>query len=355
MPDFAARVAGMIQQLILFAEMLEEEEGDAALAPALIIHLLHLQGELYANTRWAYACEIAVRTAGIFKAPAHWYERFELTYMGCRAVARLEDTALVADYAAGLGMSLAILGLDRAAAMSFAQALAAAEDNGDEELVLATILPFLHAHLAVGNLEEARRGAERFLALAEQSGDPQLRTNAMTDLVRVLIQAGGADPAGADLARAAALVEQAVEVQRPLGDDRQLLSAILNASAAWRELGDIPRSLAHAEPAVEMARRLRDRALEAAALINLGNSYHDNGEARRALRTYEKALEAAQRSNEKSLIALSSWRLANSVEQSGNGRAALKYYEQCLAALDPDEVADPTPAQVQAKIAALRG
>ena len=115
------------------------------------------------------------------------------------------------------------------------------------------------------------------------------------------------------------------------------------------------RALEYAEPAVELARQLRDRVREAAALIQLGETYNLGGEPRRALRTFEKALAAAQRGSVKPLIALSSWRLAQNVEQSGNERAALKYYEQCLAALDPAAVSDPTPAQVQAKIAALRG
>jgi tetratricopeptide (TPR) repeat protein len=190
------------------------------------------------------------------------------------------------------------------------------------------------------------------LALAERQDDPNLLSRVLAALTQTL---GKEDDKAAYLPRAIDLAERAVDLQRGLGDQEGLLDAMLNAGVVWSAAGDAVRTREYDEAAVELARRLRDRVREAVGLMHLGAAHHQNGEPRRALRTYEKALETARRSNVKPLIALSSWRLANSVEQSGNRRAALKYYEQCLAALDPAEVRDPTPAQVQAKIAALRG
>lgn len=348
---YVARLADMIEHLVMFAEL--AEAGDAALAPGLAAHLLHLQGMLYVNRLPSYVCDMAVRSARYFTLPDYWYELFDMTRLAHRAVRQLNEPGAVAEYSLGIGMTLMRLGFTHDAAATLVKAMEAAEESDDEEMVLAAAKMLIPVHMELGNWEDARHAAERLVELARrQDDDKPLLAIALSDLAQVLIRA---EDQAAHLPRAIELVEEALALYHQLDDQENVLEAMLNASVAWGTLGNIPRALEYAEPAVELARRLRKRELETAVLLNLGEIYNKGGESRRALRTFEKALDVAQRTNQKSLIALSCWRLGNSVEQTGNGRAALKYYEQCLATLDPAEISNPTPEQVQAKIAALRG
>jgi tetratricopeptide (TPR) repeat protein len=306
---------------------------------------------LYDNELWTYVGDIGARSAGYFTLPGYWYELFDVTRLAYRAVRRLAESDARGVYLLGIGQALMLLGFSNDAAAALTEALEATAKSGDQELELGVLETLLPIYQETNATAAARQSAERILTLVEQRDDPHLLTQALAVLSQMLLRS---EDQAEHLPRAIELAERALALQHSLGSQEDLLEAVLNASVVWSQAGDSTRALEYGEQAVDMARRLRNRALEAAALLQLGETYSRHGEPRRVLRTYEKALEAARRSNVKPLVALSSWRLANSVEQSGNGRAALKYYEQCLAALDPAEVRDPTPAAVQAKIAALR-
>lgn len=179
--------------------------------------------------------------------------------------------------------------VDAAEALEAAGALAASEH--DHARVLGGLAAVTQAR---GDLEEARRLAERALAHAERAGPVARREAArsISTLALVLHVTNRFDEAGRRY-------EEGLAIQRELGDVRGEIRTLARLGFLMHDLGDDTRAMERYGAAIALQERHGIVALKAIVAGYQGNVLRAQGRRTEALARYEEALAALRIAGDK--------------------------------------------------------
>jgi len=157
------------------------------------------------------------------------------------------------------------------------EALAIAQEMGDQERRTDAIANLANVAAAVNEFQRARSLYEEVLAHARQSGDPWKVGTALVHLGDLALAEG-------DYERAAQLCKEGLEQNRASGDAMNQAIASMNLAMAQLQLHDFPQAAASVREALRISVDVGDRDQAALCLLVVGALAEARGEPEAAAR-----------------------------------------------------------------------
>ena len=298
-------------------ELARDPEREAAVLAAYAEHLTRL----------------ASRAAAEWNGPMReeWGRRIDAEHENIRSV--LENALTSGDGGTALRLAAAVWfpwysqGRWREARSWLERAVAAhGAADPDEGALADAALGIAVIADAQGDLEVARRSAERSLAISLRRGDRERVGTVLNHLGVAALDRG-------DFETAEKRLREALAVRRELGDDGGVAATLNNLGAMAGRRGDTREAKRYYAESLALFRRLGDGSAAAILLCNLGDVAEVEGDMVAAHDLYSESLELHRRLGDRPRVAAVLVRLAAVARRRGELRRARSLCVESLATM----------------------
>ena len=222
-----------------------------------------------------------------------------------------------------LGQVLELTGQWPEAERQYQQALALAEQLGDQSAQAQGQIALGELRRRQGNYAEAAQRYATAQTIAEQLGD-------QAGVAKALICAGTLATQQGDFAGARAHYARSLTIRRALDDQRNIANVLNNLCIVAHYEGDYAQARALQEQSLAIRRSFGPKAALAFSLNNLGAILVDQGELAQARTYLEEAISLQRELGDPAAVAVTLHSIANLERTCGEYATALRYYVESI-------------------------